>query len=97
MCSALKFPRSTYYAAINHVPSRREQEYNRFSEGVLSVYNEYKKRYGAIKIHRELNDRNISCSIKRVQRHMKRLGIKSWDKEHCYQKVSIPEASRRCS
>lgn len=50
MCSALKFPRSTYYAAINHVPSRREQEYNRFSEEVLSVYNEYKKRYGAIKI-----------------------------------------------
>ena len=44
---------------------------------VLSVYNEYKKRYGAIKIHRELNDRNISCSIKRVQRHRKRLEIKS--------------------
>ena len=60
MCFALKFPRSTYYAAINHVPSRREQEYNRFSEEVLSVYNEYKERYGAIKIHRELNDRNIS-------------------------------------
>ena len=61
MCSALKFPRSTYYAAINHVPSRREQEYNRFSEEVLSVYNEYKKRYGAIKIQRELNDKNIPC------------------------------------
>ena len=28
MCSALKFPRSTYYAAIQQIPSRREQEYN---------------------------------------------------------------------
>ena len=94
MCSALKFPRSTYYAAINHVPSRREQEYNRFSEEVLSVYNEYKKRYGAIKIHRELNDRNIPCSVKRVQRHMKRLGIKSIVvKKYQYQKNqgSVPD------
>ena len=77
MCSALKFHRSTYYTAINHVTSKREQEYNKFSEKVLSVYNEYKKRYGAVKIQRELNDRNISCSIKRVQRYMKRLAIKS--------------------
>mgnify|MGYP000135746524 CR=1 FL=1 len=58
MCSALKFPRSTYYAALNHVPSKREQEYKEFSNKVFSIYNEFKKRYGAIKIHRELNDRN---------------------------------------
>ena len=77
MCSALKFPRSTYYDALNHVPSKRECEYLEFSNNVLSVYNEFKKRYGAIKIHRELNDRNIPCSVKRVQRHMKRLDIKS--------------------
>ena len=77
MCSALKFPRSTYYAALNHVPSKREQEYNEFSNKVFSIYNEFKKRYGAIKIHRELNDRNIPCSVKCVQRHMKKLEIKS--------------------
>ena len=59
MCSALKFHRSTYYTELNHVPSKREQEYNKFSEEVLSVYNEYKKRYGAIKIQREINDKNI--------------------------------------
>lgn len=77
MCSALKFPRSTYYVALNHVLSKREQEYNEFSKKVFSIYNEFKKRYGAIKIHRELNDRNIHCSEKRVQRHMKKLEIKS--------------------
>lgn len=77
MCSALKFPRSTYYATLNHVPSKNEQEYMEFSKEVLSVYNEFKKRYGAIKIHRELNDRNTSCSVKRVQHHMKKLEIKS--------------------
>lgn len=87
MCSALKFSRSTYYAALNHIPSKREQEYHKFSAEVLSVYEEYKKRYGAIKLHRELNDRNVPCSVKRVQRHMKRLGIKSIvAKKYQYQK-----------
>lgn len=87
MCSALKFSRSTYYAALNHVPSKREQEYMEFSNEFLSVYNEFKKRYGAIKIHRELNDRNIPCSVKHVQRHMKKLEIKSIVvKKYQYQK-----------
>ena len=87
MYSALKFSRSTYYAALNHVPSKREQAYKEFSNEVLSAYNEFKKRYGAIKIHRELNDRNIPCSVKRVQRHMKNLEIKSIVvKKYQYQK-----------
>ena len=87
MCSALKFPRSTYYAALNHVPPKREQENKEFSNEVLSIYNEFKKRYGAIKIHRELNDRNIPCSVKCVQRNMKKLKIKSIVvKKYQYQK-----------
>lgn len=87
MCKALAFPRSTYYATINHIPSKREQEYHEFSNQVLSVYLEFKKRYGAIKIQRELNGRDIPCSIKRVQRHMRRLEIKSIVvKKYQYQK-----------
>lgn len=77
MCKVLGFPRSTYYAAVNHKPSLRELEYNKFSAQVLSVYNEFKKRYGAVKIQKELSDRDIPCSVKRVQRHMCQLEIKS--------------------
>ncbi|WP_425458217.1 IS3 family transposase [Blautia producta] len=29
---------------------------------------ESKKRYGAVKIHRKLNEKRITCNIKRVQR-----------------------------
>ena len=43
----------------------------------MDVYAEFKMRYGAIKIQRELSDRGIPCSVNRVQRHMRRLGIKS--------------------
>lgn len=43
----------------------------------MHYYLDSKKRYDAIKLHRVLNDSGIPCSIKRVQRHMKRLGIHS--------------------
>ena len=78
MCKVLKFPRSTYYAVINHKPSQREQEYNKFSTQVLSVYTEFKKRYGAIKIQRELSE---SIVIKKYQ-YTKNQGKVPDDKEN---------------
>ena len=75
MCKALKFARSSYYEALVHVPSNKEQEYHKFSAEVKQCFEENKKRYGAVKIHRKLNDDGIPCSIKRVQRHMQRQGL----------------------
>ena len=43
----------------------------------MDVYAEFKMRYGAIKIQRELSDRGIPCSVNRVQRHMRHHDIKS--------------------
>lgn len=77
MCKALKFSRSTYYAAINHKTTKRETEYHKFNKQVSDIYIEFKKRYGAVKIQKELCSRGIFCSVKRVQRHMRKLGIKS--------------------
>lgn len=77
MCKALKFARSTYYEALVRVPSNKEQEYQKFSAEVKQCFEENKKRYGAVKIYRKLNECGIPCSIKRVQRHMKRQGLGS--------------------
>lgn len=77
MCKALKVARSTYYGVLVRVHSNKEQEYLRFSAEVKQCFEENKKRYGAIKIHRKLTESGIPCSIKRVQRHMKRLGLRS--------------------
>lgn len=77
MCKALNISRSTYYKALKSEPSIKQKDYEVFSEKVMHYYLECKKLYGAIKLHRVLNDSGIPCSIKRVQRHMKRLGIHS--------------------
>ena len=71
LCTALKFPRSTYYKALVCVPSNRQKEYETFSQEVKRIYKESKGIYGAVKICRSLNDNGTPCSLKRVQRHMK--------------------------
>lgn len=77
LCSALKFPRSTYYKALVCVPSNRQKEYEEFSREVKQVFDESKQRYGAVKICRSLNENGTSCSLKRVQRHMTAQGLRS--------------------
>lgn len=77
LCSALKFPRSTYYEALVCVPSNRQIEYEAFSRQVKDQYDGSKGIYGAVKIFRALNDQGTSCSLKRVQRHMARQGLRS--------------------
>lgn len=77
VCSALKFPRSTYYKALVRVPSNRQEEYKKFSHEVKQVYDDSKQRYGAVKICRILNGNAIPCSVKRVQRHMAKQGLRS--------------------
>lgn len=77
LCSALKFPRSTYYKALVCVPSNRQKKYETFSKQVKQIYDESKQRYGAVKICRSLNDNGIVCSLKRVQRHMAAQGLRS--------------------
>ena len=77
MCKALKFARSTYYEALVHVPSSKEQEYKKFASEVKQCFEENKKRYGAVKICRKLDDNGVPCSIKRVQRHMQHQALRS--------------------
>ena len=77
LCSALKFPRSTYYKALVCVPSKRQEEYEEFGRKVKQAYDDSKQRYGSVKICRILNDNGTPCSIKRVQRHMAEQGLRS--------------------
>ena len=73
----MKFPRSTYYKALVCIPTKRQKEYDEFSRQVKKVFDESRKRYGAVKIWRSLNDAGVSCSLKRVQRHMTKQGLRS--------------------
>lgn len=77
ICKVLDFPRSTYYDAFNPVPSNRQQESQLFDEAIKCIYQESKKRYGAPKIQKSLELKGVKASLKRVQRHMANMGLKS--------------------
>lgn len=77
MCRVLKVSRSSYYKHLNKKESKRSIE-NRYLEGeILDIYKASKGRYGAPKIHEKLKSKDIFISLKRTQRLMNKLGIKS--------------------
>ena len=77
MCSVLDIPRSTYYNKINRKPSNRALENKRFKQIIMDIYLKSKKRYGAPKITKKLKSLGHKISIKRVQRLMRTLNIRS--------------------
>ena len=77
MCEALDIPKSTYYQSLNKTESNRDRENREFTEKIIRIYEESKKRYGAPKIHEILEKQGHKISLKRVQRLMKKADIRS--------------------
>nr|WP_205001934.1 IS3 family transposase [Scopulibacillus daqui] len=77
LCKILKIPRSTYYRSLQHVESNRDQENKELTKKIMEIHTESKQRYGAPKIHFILQKEGYMVSLKRVQRLMKKAGIRS--------------------
>ena len=73
----MNFPRSTYYKALISVPSKRELEANELKKEIKKIWLDSKSRYGAPKIRMILSQQGKDVSIKRVQRYMSELQIRS--------------------
>ena len=73
----MNFPRSTYYKALISVPSKRELEANELKKEIKKIWLDSKSRYGAPKIRMILSKQGKNVSIKRVQRYMTELQIRS--------------------
>ncbi len=77
MCKVLDLNRSTYYKALNHKPAKTQVSNNELDSKILKVYYDSKRRYGAPKIFKTLQNEGETASLKRIQRRMTVLGIKS--------------------
>lgn len=77
LCETLGIAKSTYYSNINRVPSKRAIENQKYKEAIKAAWLKSKRRYGCIKIKKQLELKNIDISINRVWRLMNQLGIKS--------------------
>ena len=77
MCKVLGINRSTYYKQQHWVPSNRELETKELDEAIQVIFYDSKKRYGAPKIHSVLLKQGWHVSLKRIQRRMAAVGVRS--------------------
>ena len=77
LCDVLKVPRSTYYQSKHQTKSKWKRENPQPLERIKKIYFESSRRYGAIKVHRQLIKEGFSVSLKRVQRLMKSSSLTS--------------------
>lgn len=77
MCRVLMMPKSTYYQSFHKKPNSYHVANEELLDEIKAIHKESKGRYGAPKILKLLLKKGYQASIKRVQRLMKKAGIKS--------------------
>ncbi|MDB8570766.1 IS3 family transposase [Turicibacter sanguinis] len=77
LCEVLNVPRSTFYQSKHQSESKWKLENQQLLEHIKKIYFESKRRYGAIKVHRQLLKEGLYASLKRIQRLMKLAGLAS--------------------
>lgn len=72
--------RSGYYAWLKRKPGQRSIANAILDKKITSVFKRHKRRYGAPRITKELQDEGETCSQNRVYRRMKKLGLRAQGK-----------------
>ena len=76
MCGALQVSAAGFYAAQGRPPSARAQEDQRLRLAIRTAHQASHGRYGAPKIHAELQAHGLRCAKKRVARLMQLDGLR---------------------
>ena len=77
MCRVLNVSASGFYAWRQRRPSARSRSDLQLKLRIRVVHHEAKRRYGALKVHRELKARGILCGKNRVARLMREDGLRA--------------------
>lgn len=78
LCEVLGVPRSSYYhrrKRRRRPPSERDQANATLLKRVKAVFAKHKGRYGSPRVHAELKKQQVTCSLGRVKRLMRREGL----------------------
>ena len=77
MCRVFEVSTSGYYAWRSRGPSRRARQNERLTEQIKMIYHESDQTYGSPRIYRALRARGERCGRSRVERLMRRSGLRS--------------------
>lgn len=76
MCRVLNLAPSTYYTWRGRAPSRRTEANAQLVCEMQTIHRERRESYGSPRMHRELCARGFHCNRKRVERLMRRHGLR---------------------
>ena len=71
MCRLLEVSRSGFYAWLVRSPSSQAQQRHLVAHAMELNFEKFKKRYGAIRLTKELNETGIPCSLNHIAKLMK--------------------------
>ncbi len=77
MCRVLHVSRSGYYSWRHRETSARYKRREAIKAEVEALFEHYKKRYGAIRLTRELNGKGVSCCLNYVASLLRELGFRA--------------------
>lgn len=77
MCNWLRVSRSGYYQWRERKPSPRSMYREIVREAVILKFDESKKRYGAPRLVRELNEDGVTCCLNHVAKLMSEEGLRA--------------------
>jgi putative transposase len=77
MCNILDVSRSGYYAWLRRPESLRKKENRKLAIKIKVIHGQKRKTYGSPRIHKELNENGVKCSLNRVARIMKQEGARA--------------------
>jgi len=77
MCRVLEVSRAGYYRWLHREVSLRWQRRELIKSKVITLYHDFKSRYGAIRITKELNETGTSCSLNHVAQLLREEGLKA--------------------
>ena len=77
LCVMAKISRSGYYEWVKRPESTRDRNNRRLLTLVKVSYRQSDQTYGAIRVHRDLQDQGEGCSKNRIARLMQLQGLKS--------------------
>ena len=77
MCEVLAVSCSGYYESLKRGPSQQTRDNQVVDNQTVQIYTQHRGRYGAPRIHKELESMGKKAGKNRVARRMKRLGLKA--------------------
>lgn len=74
-CASLEVSRAAFYEWAKHIPSTHELTDAELLCKIKTIFDKYKGRYGAPRVHKELQGQGVAVAKKRVARLMRATGL----------------------